>query len=55
MADGVAEAAASYERASAEWAARRVEVDAAGEFALVKPYTGLPDARGRLGRYGATV
>lgn len=50
MADVVAEAAASYERASAEWAARRAEVDAAGEFAVVKPYAGLSDARdlGRL-------
>jgi hypothetical protein len=45
MADVVAEAAASYERASAEWAARRTEVDAAGEFAVVKPYAGLSNAR----------
>ena len=44
MADIVAEAAASYERASAEWAARRAEMDAAGEFAVVKPYTGLSNA-----------
>jgi uncharacterized protein DUF4375 len=45
MADVVAEAAASCERASAEWAARRAEVDAAGEFAVVKPYAGLSNAR----------
>ena len=44
MAGVVAEAAASYERASAEWAARRAEVNAVGEFAVVKPYAGLPDA-----------
>jgi len=44
MADVVAEAAASYERASAEWAARRTEVDAVGEFAVVKPYAGLSNA-----------
>jgi len=44
MADVVAEAAASYERASAEWAARRAEMDAAGEFAVVKPYRGLSNA-----------
>src|SRR5262249_19805549 len=44
MADVVAEAAASYERASAEWAARRAETDAAGEFAVVKPYEGLSNA-----------
>ena len=46
MADVVAEAATGYERASAEWAARRAEVDAAGEFAVVRPYAGLPDASG---------
>lgn len=45
MADIVAQAAASYEPASAEWAARRAEVDAAGEFAVVKPYAGLSNAR----------
>ena len=44
MADIVAEAAASYVRASAEWAARRADIDAAGEFAVVKPYQGLPNA-----------
>jgi Domain of unknown function (DUF4375) len=44
MADVVAEAAASWERASAEWAARRAEVDAAGEFAVVTPYKGLSNA-----------
>ncbi len=44
MADVVAEAVASYERASAEWAARRAEIDAAGEFAVVTPYTGLSNA-----------
>jgi hypothetical protein len=49
MADVVAEAAASYERASAEWAARRAEIDAAGEFAVVKPYKGLSNAD-ELGR-----
>jgi uncharacterized protein DUF4375 len=41
LADVVAEAAASYERASTEWAARRAEMDAVGEFAVVKPYKGL--------------
>lgn len=45
MADVVAEAAASYEHASAEWAARRAKMDAAGEFAVVKPYAGLSNAR----------
>lgn len=45
MADVVAEAAASYQPASAEWAARRAEVDAAGEFAVVNPYAGLSNAR----------
>ena len=44
MADVVAEAAASYERASTEWAARRAEMDAVGEFAVVKPYKGLSNA-----------
>lgn len=44
MADVVAEAAASYEPASAEWAARRAELGALGEFAVVKPYAGLPNA-----------
>jgi Domain of unknown function (DUF4375) len=44
MADVVAEAAASYERGSAEWAARREEIDALGEWAVVKPYEGLPNA-----------
>ena len=44
MADVVAQAAASYEHASAEWAARRAETDAAGEFAVVKPYAGLSNA-----------
>lgn len=44
MADVVAEAAASCERASGEWAARRAEMDAAGEWAVVKPYAGLPNA-----------
>jgi hypothetical protein len=43
MADTVAQAAASYERASAGWAARRADVDALGEFAVVKPYVGLPN------------
>lgn len=38
------EAAVSYERASAEWPARRSEMDAAGEFAVVKPYKGLSNA-----------
>ena len=46
MADVVAEAAASYEHASTEWAARRAEMDAAGEFAVVKPYRGLSNAHG---------
>jgi hypothetical protein len=36
---------ASYEHASAEWATRRAEMDAAGEFAVVKPYTGLSNFR----------
>jgi hypothetical protein len=45
MADVVAEAGASYKRASAEWGARRVELDALGEFAVVKPYAGLSNAR----------
>jgi hypothetical protein len=45
MGDVVAEAAASYEHASAEWAARRAKMDAAGEFAVVKPYAGLSNAR----------
>lgn len=49
MAAVLAEAAASYERASAEWAARRAEMDAVGEFAVVKPYAGLPDV-GELAR-----
>ena len=44
MADAVAEAVASYEPASAEWAARRAEMDAVGEFAVVKPYKGLSNA-----------
>ena len=44
MADIVSEAPASYVRASAEWAARRADIDAAGEFAVVKPYQGLPNA-----------
>jgi hypothetical protein len=44
MADVAAEAAASYERASAEWAARRAEMDAAGEFAVMKPYKDLSNA-----------
>jgi len=44
MADVVAEAAASYEHAFAEWAARRAELDALGEFAVVKPYAGLSNA-----------
>ncbi len=33
----------------AEWAARRAEGDAAGEFAVVTPYAGLSDA-GELSR-----
>jgi hypothetical protein len=44
MADVVARAAASYGRASAGWAARHAELDALGEFAVVKPYAGLPNA-----------
>jgi len=44
MADVVAEAAASYGRASAEWAARRAELDAVGESAVVRPYKGLSNA-----------
>lgn len=44
MADVVAEAAASYEHAFAEWAARRAGLDALGEFAVVKPYAGLSNA-----------
>ena len=44
MAGVVARAAASYERAFAEWAARRAELDALGEFAVVKPYADLPNA-----------
>lgn len=44
MAAVVAEAAASYDRASAEWAARRTEVDARGEFAVARPYAGLSNA-----------
>lgn len=44
MADVVAEAAASHEHALAEWAARRAELDALGEFAVVKPYAGLSNA-----------
>jgi Domain of unknown function (DUF4375) len=44
VAEVVAEAAASYERVSAEWAARRAEMDAAGEFAVVRPYAGLSNA-----------
>jgi hypothetical protein len=44
MADVVAQAAASHERASAGWAARRAELDALGEFAVVKPYADLPNA-----------
>jgi hypothetical protein len=45
MADVVTQAAASYERASTEWAARRAELDALGEFAVVRPYADLPNAR----------
>lgn len=41
MADVIAEAAVSYEDAFAEWAARRAELDAFGEYAVVKPYTSL--------------
>jgi hypothetical protein len=50
MAAVLAQAASSYEQASAEWAARRAENDAAGEFAVVKPYKGLSNAAdlGRL-------
>jgi Domain of unknown function (DUF4375) len=44
MADVVARAATSYQRASAEWAERRAEVDAAGEFAVLTPYAGLSNA-----------
>lgn len=44
MGNVVTEAAVSYERASAEWPARRSEMDAAGEFAVVKPYKGLSNA-----------
>jgi hypothetical protein len=44
MADVVTQAAASYERAFAGWTARRAELDALGEFAVVKPYAGLPNA-----------
>jgi hypothetical protein len=44
MADVVSEAAASHEHAFAEWTARRAENDALGEFAVVKPYAGLPNA-----------
>jgi hypothetical protein len=44
MADVVADADASYQHAAAEWAARRAEMDAAGEFAVVKPYQGLSNA-----------
>jgi hypothetical protein len=44
MADVLAEARASYERAFAEWAARRAEVNALGEFAVVEPYSGLSNA-----------
>jgi hypothetical protein len=43
MADVVAEAAASYERASTGWAARRADVAAFGEFSVVKPYAGPPN------------
>jgi hypothetical protein len=45
MADVVTQAAVSYERASVEWAARRTEMDALGEFAVVKPYADLPNVR----------
>lgn len=44
MADTVAQAAANYGRASAEWASRRADLDALGEFAVVKPYAGLSNA-----------
>ncbi|HXT91512.1 MAG TPA: DUF4375 domain-containing protein [Trebonia sp.] len=44
MADVVAQAAASYERATAAWTARHAELAALGEFAVVKPYAGLPNA-----------
>jgi hypothetical protein len=44
MADVVTQATASYERASAEWAARRAELAALGEFAVVKPYADPPNA-----------
>jgi hypothetical protein len=46
MADVVAQAAASYEQSSSEWAERRSELDALGELAVAKPYAGLPNARG---------
>lgn len=44
MAGVVTRAAASYGRASAGWAARHAELDALGEFAVVRPYVGLPNA-----------
>jgi Domain of unknown function (DUF4375) len=54
MADVVAEADASCERASAAWAVRRTEMDADGEPTGAKPSIGLSNARdlGRLtGQY----
>jgi hypothetical protein len=44
MADVMAEAAAIHGHAFTAWAARRAELDALGEFAVVKPYAGLPNA-----------
>lgn len=49
MADVLTVAADSYERASAEWAAQRAENDAAGEWAVIRPFEGLPN-RGELHR-----
>jgi Domain of unknown function (DUF4375) len=49
MADVVAEAAASCVHGCGEWAVRRADADAAGEFAVVKPYAGLPGAGDLVG------